>query len=138
MLRVGNHRRGNIVGTEFRLTFTRTVKTAEGMTVYRLEELPLVRSRAPALSRSWNVMHRIVEGSPLYGYDASKLAASEGELQIEVAGLDDTSLQPVHSRHTWFAGSVAWNARLADVLSETPEGDVILDLRHFHEVVSMA
>jgi hypothetical protein len=27
---------------------------------------------------------------------------------------------------------------MADVLSETPEGDVILDLRHFHEVVSIA
>jgi hypothetical protein len=50
-------------------------------------------------------------------------------------GVDDTSLQPVNARHTWFAGSVAWNARLADVLSETPDGDMILDLRHFHEVV---
>jgi inward rectifier potassium channel len=78
MLRVGNERRGNIVGTEFRLTLTRTSKTAEGMTIYRLEELPLVRSRAPALSRAWNVMHRIVEGSPLHGFDASRLAATDG------------------------------------------------------------
>ncbi len=51
MLRVGNERRGNIVGTQFRLTFTRTSKTAEGVTIYRLEELPLVRSRAPELDR---------------------------------------------------------------------------------------
>jgi inward rectifier potassium channel len=138
MLRVGNERRGNIVGTEFRLTFTRTSKTAEGMTVYRLEELPLVRSRAPALSRSWAVLHRIVEGSPLHGYDAAEFAASDAELQLEVVGLDDTSLQPVHARHTWFAGSVVWGARLADVISETPEGDMILDLRNFHEVVPIA
>jgi inward rectifier potassium channel len=138
MLRVGNERRGNIVGTEFRLTFTRTSTTAEGVTVYRLEELPLVRSRAPALSRAWNVLHRIVEGSPLHGYDADKLVQDSGELSLEVVGIDDTSLQPVHARHTWFAGSVAWGARLADVLSETPDGDVILDLRHFHEVVRVA
>ena len=135
MVRVGNERRGNIVGTEFRLTFTRTAKTVEGTTVYRLEELPLVRSRAPALSRAWNVMHRIVEGSPLYGWDAETLAAMEGELQLEVVGLDDTSLQPIHARHTWFAGSVAWSSRLADVLAETPDGDMILDLRKFHAVV---
>jgi inward rectifier potassium channel len=138
MIRVGNERRGNIVNTEFRLTFTRTSRTAEGMTVYRLEELPLIRSRAPALSRSWNILHRIGDGSPLQGYDAEKLAAVEGELQLEVIGTDDTSLQPVHARHTWFAGSVAWGARLADVLSETPEGDMVLDLRHFHEVVPVA
>jgi inward rectifier potassium channel len=137
MLRIGNERRGNIVGTEFRLTFTRTSKTAEGVTIYRFEELPLVRSRAPALSRSWNVLHRIVEGSPLHGYDAERLAAVEGELQLEVVGVDDISLQPVHARNTWFAGSVAWGARLADVISETPEGDMILDLRNFHEVVSV-
>jgi inward rectifier potassium channel len=134
MLRVGNERRGNIVDTQFRLTLTRTAKTAEGMSIYRLEELPLVRSRAPALSRSWNVMHRIEPGSPLDGFDAARLAEVDGELGLEVVGVDDTSLQPVHARHIWFAGSIAWNARLADVLSETPEGDMVLDLRRFHDV----
>jgi inward rectifier potassium channel len=138
MLRVGNERRGSIVDTRFRLSFTRTTKTAEGMTIYRLEELPLVRAHAPALSRSWNVMHPINPGSPLAGYDAARLAAVEGEIQLEVVGVDDTSLQPIHARHTWFAGSVAWGARLADVLSETPNGDMILDLRHFHEVVPVS
>jgi inward rectifier potassium channel len=138
MLRVGNERRGNIVGTEFRLSFTRTSKTAEGVTVYLMQDLPLVRARAPALARAWNVMHRIVEGSPLYGYDAAKLAEVDGELQLEVMGLDDTSLQPVHALNTWFAGAVAWDARLADVLSESPDGDLILDLGAFHEVVSIS
>ena len=135
MLRVGNDRRGNIVGTEFRLTFTRTVRTAEGVALYKFEDLALVRTRAPALSRAWNVLHRIVEGSPLFGFDAAKLAETDAELELEVTGLDDTSLQTVHARHTWFAGSVAWNARLADVVSETPEGDMVVDLRNFHEVV---
>jgi inward rectifier potassium channel len=135
MVRVGNERRGSIVGAEFRLAFARTVKTAEGLTIFRFEDLPLVRSRAAALSRAWGVMHKIVEGSPLYGLDAEKLAAVEGEIQLEVVGIDDTSLQPVHALHTWFPGSVAWNSRLADVLSERPDGDVVLDLRYFHEVV---
>jgi inward rectifier potassium channel len=135
MARVGNERRGNIVDARFRLSFTHTAQTAEGMVIYRIEELPLVRARAPALSRAWTVMHKIVEGSPLYGYDAEKLAGVDGEIDLEVLGIDDTSLQLVHARHTWFGGSVAWDSRLADVVSETPEGDVIVDLRHFHEVV---
>jgi inward rectifier potassium channel len=135
MLRVGNERRGSIVGSQFHLTFTSTQTTSEGMTIYRSQDLALVRSRAPALSRSWTVLHRITEDSPLHGYDAERLAGVDGELQLEVAGVDDTSLQPVHARYTWFAGSVVWDAQLADVLSETPEGDMILDLRNFHEVV---
>jgi inward rectifier potassium channel len=137
MLRVGNERRGNIVDTRFHLSFTRTTRTAEGTLLYRLEELPLVRARAPALSRSWNVMHQIVEGSPLFGYDAARLAAVEGELQLEVSGVDDTSLQPVHARYTWQSRFVAWHSRLADVLSDTPEGDMLLDLRNFHQVVEL-
>jgi inward rectifier potassium channel len=136
MVRIGNERRGSIVGTEFRLNFARTTKTAEGVTMYRFEDLPLVRSRAAALSRSWSVLHKIVEGSPLHGFDAEKFGAVEGELQLEVVGIDDTSLQPVHAQYTWYAGAVAWDSRLADVLSETPDGNVVLDLRQFHEVVS--
>jgi inward rectifier potassium channel len=138
MVRVGNERRGNIVGAEFRMTFTHTSRTAEGMTIYRLQELALVRTRAPALSRSWTVMHRISDGSPLHGCDADRLAQLEAELQLEVVGIDDISLQPVHSRYTWFAGAVVWGARLADVLSETPNGDMVLDLRNFHEVVTVS
>jgi inward rectifier potassium channel len=136
MVRVGNERRGSIVGAEFRLNFARTTQTAEGMTIYRFEELRLVRSRASQLSRAWSVMHQIVEGSPLFGFDPDKLAAVEGELQLEVVGIDDTSLQPVHALHTWYADSVAWSARLADVLSERPDGDIVLDLHRFHDVVS--
>jgi inward rectifier potassium channel len=135
MMRIGNERRGSIVGTEFRLTFTRTVRTAEGVTIYKLEELPLIRARAPALSRAWNVMHKIVDGSPLGGYDAARLAEVEGELQLEVVGVDDTSLQPVHARHVWFAVDIAWSARLADILSDTPDGNMLLDLSKFHDVV---
>jgi inward rectifier potassium channel len=135
MMRIGNERRGNIVGTDFRLSFTRTSKTAEGVTIYQLQELALVRARAPALSRAWQVLHKIVEGSPLYGFDDEKMKQVEGELQLEVVGVDDISLQPVHARHTWFANQVAWGARLADVLSDLPNGDMQLDLRNFHEVV---
>jgi inward rectifier potassium channel len=134
MVRIGNERRNRIVNTSFRMTLTRTTRTAEGVTMYRAVDLPLVRDHATALSRSWMLFHRIVPGSPLHGDTAETFAASEAELSAQVVGTDDTSLQPVHALHTWFAGSVVWNARLVDVVSETPDGNVVLDLRHFHDV----
>ncbi len=138
MIRVGNERRrNNIVDATFRLTVMRTTRTAEGMTIYRTMDLPLVRERAPALQRSWMVLHRIDPGSPLAGETPDSLVASDAELTLAVAGIDDTSLQPVHARHTWLAQSVVFGARLADVVSETPEG-LTLDLRHFHELVPTA
>ena len=88
--------------------------------------------RAPALDRSWLILHRIDPGSPLYGHTPATLAASDAELTVAVSGTDDTSLQPVHAQHTWLHGSIAWGARLADVMSETQDGNLLLDLRQFH------
>lgn len=51
-----------------------------------------------------------------------------------VCGFDDVSGQPVHAQRTWQAAAFAWGARLADVLSELPDGNLLLDLRRFHEV----
>ena len=138
MVRVGNERRGNIVDATFRLTLTRTTRTAEGVMFYRSEDLPLVRDRATALSRSWSVRHRITRQSPLSDDTPASMLASEVELTLQIAGTDETSLQAVHARHSWSAAQIVWGARLADVLSETPDGHVVLDLRRFHDLEPMA
>jgi inward rectifier potassium channel len=116
----------------------RTTRTSEGVAIYRTVDLPLLRERAPALSRSWMVLHQLGEGSPLRGESPASLAAAEAELTLAVTGTDETSLQTVHAQHTWLHRSVAWGARLADVLSETPDGNVLLDLRRFHELTPSA
>ena len=136
MMRVGNERkRNNIVDATFRLTLMRTIVTAEGNTVYRTVELPLVRERATALARSWMVLHRLEPNSPLAGATPESLVAADAELTLAVAGIDDTSLQPIHARHTWTAPSVVFGARLADVVSETQDGGLLIDLRRFHDLV---
>jgi len=135
MIRVGNERSDRIVGATFRLTLARTTRTKEGVAIYLNQDLPLVRDRADALSRSWMVLHRISPASPMAGDSPHTLAACEAELTLSVAGTDETSMQPVHAQHTWIHRSIAWGARLADVLSETPDGNLVLDLGKFHEVV---
>jgi len=137
-IRLGNERRGRIVDAGFRLTLTRTTRTEEGGVAYRATDLGLVRDRAPALSRSWTVLHRIVPGSPLAGDSPESLAAGDAELTLAVTGTDETSLQPVHAQHTWIHTSIVWGTRLADVLSETPDGNVVLDLRRFHDLAPTA
>ncbi|BDG01390.1 ion channel [Anaeromyxobacter oryzae] len=134
MFRVGNERRGRIVDVAFRLTLSRTTRTPEGVAIYRYLDLPLVRSRAPSLSRAWLVLHRVGPGSPLLGETPASLAAGEVELTLEVNGVDEVSGQHVHAQRTWLAPAIAWGARLADVLSETEDGNLLFDLRRFHEV----
>jgi inward rectifier potassium channel len=51
-----------------------------------------------------------------------------------VIGLDETTMQMVHASHRYFARDVIWGARHADVLSETSDGHLLLDLRKFHDL----
>ena len=137
MVRVGNERRNQIVGASFRATLMRTTtRTAEGVTFYRTEDLPLAHDRAPALDRSWMILHYLGPTSPLHGQTPESLAACDAELTLAVSGTDDTSLQPVHAQHTWLHHEIVWGARLADVISETPDGNLLLDLHRFHEFTS--
>jgi len=135
LIRIGNERRRNdIVDATFRLSLSRTTRTAEGQVIYRTVDLALLRERAPALNRSWTVVHRVEAGSPLLGETPASLAAAEAELTLAVSGTDGTSLQPVHARHTWSANAIIWGARLSDMISETPDGSMVIDLRRFQDI----
>jgi inward rectifier potassium channel len=132
MIRVGNERNNAIYDAELHVSLVRTRRTGEGQLIYQYEDLKLVRHRAPTLLQSWMVLHRIDHASPLSGVSPQSLAEVEAEIQVALSGIDDTSLQPVHGRYTYEHSSIVWGARLADVLSETPEGDLLLDLTKFH------
>ncbi len=135
MIRVGNERGNQIVEATVRITMIRTIKTKEGVIFYRQTDLPLMRERSAAMSRSWTIMHEITESSPLHGYDPERMAREELELMVSLIGVDDTSSQAVHARHQYEWTSIVWGARHADVLTEAPTGDLILDVRRFHELL---
>lgn len=136
MFRVGNERRNIVAEATIRVAVSRTVKTAEGVTFYRMTDLTLVRDRSPAMAHSWNVMHEINASSPLYGYDPERMAKEDLELMVSLFGVDDTSYQPVYARHQYEHPAIIWGARMADVLSESADGNMVLDIGNFHSVVA--
>ena len=137
-LRIGNERSNVIAEARVRLGMVRTEITQEGVTMYRLQDLSLVRETTQALSRSWTIMHVIDAASPLYGMTPEALVEHEVEFFVSVVGTDDTSLQPVHSRYRYFDTDVVWGARHVDILSEREDGQLQLDVRKFHEVTPTA
>ncbi len=134
MIRVGNERGNSILEATIRLVLLRTEKLKEGHTFYRMVDVKLSRERSPAMARSWTVLHPITPDSPLYGATPESLAKDEIELVVTLVGVDDTSLQQVHARARYTDKDVLWGARHADVLSERPDGTLVLDIRRFHEV----
>jgi inward rectifier potassium channel len=51
-----------------------------------------------------------------------------------VLGLDDITMQPIHAAHAYFTPQILWGARHADVLSESEDGALVLDVTKFHEL----
>jgi inward rectifier potassium channel len=137
MFRLGNERGNAIVDAQFRAVLTRTEHTEEGALFYRSYDLKLVRERALQLNRSFSISHRIDEHSPFFGQSSESIITQEYELDVIVVGLDDAALQTVHAAHKYFARDILWNTRLADVLSDAPDGAMVLDLRKFHDVVRL-
>src|SRR3982750_1314188 len=134
MFRLGNQRGNQIVNAQITLVLVRTERTNEGETFYRMLDLKPSRERALSLSRSWNVLHAIDDASPLAGETPASVLEKEVEVQVMVIGVDDVSMQTVHAAHRYFAKDIVWGARMADVLTETPDGHLQLDLSRFHDV----
>jgi len=53
---------------------------------------------------------------------------------VTVVGIDETSAQSLHGRHTYLDEQVRWGARHADMVSELPDGSLQIDMREFHRV----
>jgi len=133
MFRISNQRGNQIVGAHLRVALVRTEKTTEGETFYRTLDLKLQRDHLMSLSRAWVALHTVDASSPLHGETPESAAEKEIELQILVVGLDDTSMQTVHAGHRYFTHQILWGRRFVDIVSEAPDGDIVLDLRKFHD-----
>ncbi len=134
-LRFGNQRGNLIIEAQIRVTLIRTETTLEGERFYRLQDLKLVRDRSAAFTRSWTVMHVIDESSVLFGATPESLAKDETEILVSMVGTDDTSFQPVHARHTYSHTDIVFGARPADILTERPDGKLVVDLSKFDDIV---
>lgn len=132
MIRVGNERGNLIVDVQVRMAVSLTETTLEGSTLYRNLDLRPTRERLLSLSRSWTIVHPITEDSPLFGLGPDGFRAREGEIFVHVMGIDDATMQPVFAQTRYFPDDILHDSRYADILSERPDGDLVLDLSKFH------
>lgn len=134
-LRIGNLRSDLVVGVELSLVLLRPTVSPEGHHFWRSEDVRLRRSRNPALTRGWTVLHAIDAQSPLAGVTPESFAASELELQVAITGTDSLSGQPVNATHTYEAQDLRWGYRHADAVTVLPDGRSRVDLSAFDRVV---
>jgi inward rectifier potassium channel len=134
MIRAANMRANRIVEATMHVVLARQETTVEGDTIRRLHDLETTRGRSAMFALSWTAVHRIEEGSPLFGETRESLANAEPEIIVSIIGLDETFSQTVHARHTFKLDEIVWNARFADVLVLHPDGSRSVDYSRFDEI----
>ncbi|MGA7621173.1 ion channel [Candidatus Binatus sp.] len=138
MIRMANMRANRIVEANIHVVLARSETTVEGESIRRFYDLTMTRNRSAMFALSWTAVHRIVEGSPLFGQTHDSLANGQPEIVVSITGLDETFSQTIHARHTYELGEIMWGARFADVLILDPDGSRSIDYSHFDDVEMLA
>jgi len=99
---------------------------------YTMLDLPLERSRHPALVLTWTAAHIIDAESPLF--EATPESLGQSEILVSFVGLDSRSGQTVAARHSYVASDLVWEGTLPSVVSFDGMGGATVDFRDFHSV----
>jgi inward rectifier potassium channel len=136
VFRAGNQRANQILEAEATLTLARRAVTAEGVPMRVFEEMSLRRARSPLFAITWTIIHTIDEASPLHGMTDADLRDIAAEFLVTVAGVDETSAQRVHARHSYVPDEIVWDRHFVDVVIPPSDGTGrwTVDYRKFHDV----
>ena len=134
MFRAANERANRVLEAEVTVSVTRDLRTREGKTMRRFDQLNLVRSRSPLFALTWSVLHIINETSPLFGVTEDVLKNASGQLLVVLSGMDETFAQRIHARHSYMPDDIVWNKHFADVISEDDQGIRVVDYTRFHDL----
>ncbi len=134
MIRMANQRADRIVEANIHAVFARQEITAEGDAIRRFYDLAMTRNVSSLFVLSWTAVHRIVEGSPLFGETRDSLANCQPQIIVSITGLDEVFSQTIHARHAYGLDEIIWGARFADVLASHPDGSQSVDYTRFDDV----
>jgi inward rectifier potassium channel len=133
-LRVANERTNYIAEAQLRVSLIRNERTAEGESVRRIHDLPLVRAQTPAFIMSWTAMHVITPQSPLFGATPESLAEKDAQVIVTLLGIDEVLMQTIHSRYAYVWNEILFGKRFRDVFATDPDGRRVIDYTRFHDV----
>jgi inward rectifier potassium channel len=128
MVRIGNGRMTLLSDARARLNAVLMERTPEGHFYRTNRELKLVSDRMPLFALTWTLMHVIDESSPLAGYDADRLTATDVRLVLVVEARDHALNATVHDMKDWTAANVLFGMRYQDAIMIDELGRTNADL----------
>jgi inward rectifier potassium channel len=136
MCRFTNGLRNEIIELDASVTMAR-FETVNGKRQRMFYPLKLERRFVSFFTLGWTLVHPITPDSPLWEKTQSDLIESQTEFLVVLQGLDDILYQKMHSRTSYIADEVVWNAKFADMYLKRP-GPVAIDVRRLSEFERLA
>ncbi len=116
MFRIANARKSELLETEVKMIIALNQPDDDGRLIRRFFPLELEVDKISFFPLSWTVVHALNDKSPMYGFTDKDLQESKAEFMILIRGTDETNQQILHSRRSYVAEEVAWNARFRPVI----------------------
>jgi inward rectifier potassium channel len=134
MIRLANGRANPLTDASVRLYALMTERTAEGHIFRGAKQLTLARPHFPLFALIWTLMHRIDEGSPLYGSTSESMAADAVRLILIFEAHDPAVSTHVHDLKGFMPESVAFGMRYSDAVHWDEQGRPIADLARISDL----
>ncbi|HYE74324.1 MAG TPA: ion channel [Blastocatellia bacterium] len=135
MFRISNARSNQIVELHANVMYTR-FEAENGRSLRRFYPLTLERNRVVFFPLAWTVVHPINESSPLWGYTPEMLINESAEFLIMLTGFDETFSQTVHTRSSYIAEDIVWNAKFGNIYNYSADGTepLSIDIGRLHSI----
>lgn len=131
--RIANARTSQIIELEAKVILSRIEASPDGL-VRKFRDLKLERTSVTFFPLSWTLVHPIDDHSPLTGMNHEDLLESDAEILILLTGTDETSSQTVHSRSSYKADEIIWNAAFAPIFKRGRDDGILgMDVGMIHD-----
>jgi inward rectifier potassium channel len=137
MVRVVSERHQGVADATARMMVLRETRTVEGHVMRRFVDLPLQRAFSPVIALSWTLIHVIDENSPLWGKSPEDLRQDDASIFVSIGGYDEAISAWIVDRRTYGSDLVLYGQAFEDIMSNSPDGRIILDLTRFHDTREM-
>jgi inward rectifier potassium channel len=129
-----NHHLTNAIVT---VTMGITV-TENGKQVFQFFTLPLERDQVDSLSLNWTVVHPINDESPLMGFLAADLKATDAEVYVLVRGFDDVYSNMVQKRTSYTYKEIEFNMKFKPMYREAEDGtSTIMEMDKINDLIML-
>ena len=122
MFRMGNSSKSELIETEVQLLMAYNQREDDGSMSRKFYPLNLEINKISFFSMSWTLVHPLDENSPIYNFTEQDILDANAEIMVLVKGTDETAQQVVHTRRSYVAEEIVWNARFSPVIERNANG----------------